>query len=142
MAPPATIPPVRPGTVAILSTGGGDPHAIPVSSWVAAGGRVLIALARRRESLARLRRDPRAALTVLAEGVAVTAHATARVLVEAMDAAEHVAAVVLEVHRVQDHAEPRFALDDGVRWHWTDPDAEAGAEAVRAELASLAARAG
>jgi hypothetical protein len=140
--PPARIPPVRPGTVAILSTAGGDPHAIPVSSWVAADGRVVLALARRRESLARLRRDPRAAFTVLAEGVAVTAHATATVLAESLEAAEHVAAVVLEVHRVQDHAEPRFALDDGVRWHWIDAEAEAGAAAIIAELASLAARTG
>jgi hypothetical protein len=142
VAAPATIPPVRPGTVAILSTGGGDPHAIPVSSWVAAGGRIVVALARRRESLARLRRDPRAAFTVLAEGVAITAHTTASVVAESMDAAAHVAAVLLEIHGVQDHAEPRFALEDGVRWRWVDADAEAGAEAVRAELAALAARAG
>src|SRR6185295_15230638 len=57
------------GTVAILSTAGGAPHAIPVSTAVRAGPRrVLLALARTRDSLARLRADPRCALIVIAAG--------------------------------------------------------------------------
>ena len=55
------LPDWPPGTVAILSTAGGAPHAIPVSTAVRAGPRrVLLALARTRASLARLRDDPAA----------------------------------------------------------------------------------
>ena len=58
------------------------PHAIPVSLIVRAGPReILLGLAPRRESLARLRADPRAALTILAAGDhAFTAHGRATVL--------------------------------------------------------------
>lgn len=132
------LPSFKPGTVAVLSTGGGAPHAIPVSNWVVAGRRVVLALARRRESLARLRREPRVAFTVLAEGVALTAHASASVLVEELAAADQVAAVALDVHAIQDHAQPTFTLDDGVRWHWDDDDAQARDAAIRMELGSLA----
>src|SRR5918911_387339 len=63
------LPEWPPGTVAVLSTAGAAPHAIPVSTAVRAGERhVLLALAPRRSSLARLRADPRVALTVLAAG--------------------------------------------------------------------------
>ena len=59
----------------MLSTGAGAPHAIPVSTAVRRGPRTIVfALALRRESLARLREDPRCALTMLAAGnVAFTA---------------------------------------------------------------------
>ena len=72
------------GTVAILSTGAGAPHAIPVSTCVRAGPRtVLLALATRRESLARLREDPRCALAIVGAGdVAVTAYARATIMAE------------------------------------------------------------
>ena len=51
------------------------PHAIPVSTAVRAGDdRVLFALGREREILRRLRDDPRAALLVMGEGLAFTAH--------------------------------------------------------------------
>src|SRR6186997_3215451 len=95
------------GTVAILSTGGGDAHAIPVSTCVRAGPRtVLLALAARRESLARLRADPRCALSLLVAGdVAVTAHARATILHELLDG---VVAVKLDVERVQDHGQTTF----------------------------------
>ncbi len=133
------LPSFEPGTVAVLSTGAGAPHAIPVSNWLVSGGRVVLALARRRESLARLRREPRVALTILAEGVALTAHASARVLAETLPASDQVAAVVLDVHSIQDHGQPTFTVDDGVRWHWEDDDAGARDAAIRAELAALAA---
>ena len=65
------------GTVAVLSTAG--PHAIPVSTATRSGDATIhLALAHRRDSLARLREDPRCALTILAAGVAVTAYADAR----------------------------------------------------------------
>src|SRR5689334_6799011 len=51
----STLPQWPPGTVLTLVTGGREPHAIPVSAAVRAGPlRLLIGLARGRESLARL----------------------------------------------------------------------------------------
>jgi hypothetical protein len=134
------LPDWPPGTVAILSTGAGRPHAIPVSTGVRAGPRrVLIALALRRESLARLREDPRCALTILAGGdVACTALARATIVREPMTASDGVAAVVLDVDEIQDHRQPRFTIDAGVAWHWTDDEARDRDADIRAELAELA----
>jgi hypothetical protein len=135
------LPAWAPGTVAVLSTAGGPVHAIPVSTGVRAGPRLLvIALARRRESLARLREDPRCALTLLAGGdVACTAHARAEIVQEPMEVSELVAAVALHVDEIQDHRQPRFAIDDGVRWHWTDDEAQRRDGEIRDALAELAA---
>jgi hypothetical protein len=122
------------GTVAILSTGAGAPHAIPVSTAVRAGPRtVLLALGQRRESLARLREDPRCALTVIAAGVAVAALGAASVVEET----ERVAFVRLDVEEVQDHDRPTFALEEGVRWHWTDEAAEQADAEIRVALRRL-----
>jgi flavin reductase (DIM6/NTAB) family NADH-FMN oxidoreductase RutF len=131
------------GTVAILSTGAGAPHAIPVSTAVRAGPRrVLIALALRRESLARLREDPRCALTILAaDDVACTAHARATIVEEPMAISDHVAAVALDVHAIQDHDQPRFRIDAGVAWHWTDDEARERDREIRDALARIACRA-
>ena len=127
------------GTVAILSTHGETPHAIPVSAIVRAGpSRMLIALGRARESLARLRTDPRVALVILATGdVALTAHGSARVAQETL--VEGVAAIEFLVERVQDHRRTSFAIDAGISWHWTDPQAKARDAAVLAALERLAA---
>jgi hypothetical protein len=120
------------GTVAVLSTAG--PHAIPVSTAVRSGDRVIhFVLAHKRDSLARLREEPRCALTILAAGVAVTAYGTA----EVVDADDRVAYLRLDVESVEDHDQPTFALDEGVRWHWTDERAEAGDAEVRARLRKL-----
>ena len=82
------------GTVTVLSTAAGAPHAIPVSTAVRTGDATIhFALGLRRESLARLREDPHCALTLLAEGVAVTALGTATVVEER----ERVAFVRLDV---------------------------------------------
>ncbi len=139
---PDALPEWEDGTVAILSTGAGAPHAIPVSTGVRAGPRrVVLALARRRESLARLRAEPRAALTVLAGGdVAVTVHARARIVEEPMAVSDRVAAVALDVERIQDHGQPRFVIEEGVRWRWTSADDERRDAAIRAALAELGAR--
>ncbi|HTX07176.1 MAG TPA: pyridoxamine 5'-phosphate oxidase family protein [Solirubrobacteraceae bacterium] len=124
------------GTVTILATAGDAPHAIPVSAAVRAGPRhVLLALAGGRRSLARLRADPRVALTVVAADVAVTAHGRARVLAEPL--LEGVAAVEVEVDDVQDHDRPTFAIESGVRWRWTEPEAEQRDAEVHAALARL-----
>jgi hypothetical protein len=127
------------GAVALLSTGGGAPHAIPVSTAVRAGRRrVLLALAVHRESLARLRREPRCALTIVSRpDVACTAHAHATVLEEV---AEGVVAVELDVYAIQDHMQSRFAIEAGVAWRWTDEDAAERDRAIRATLSELARR--
>jgi len=121
------------GTVAVLTTGGDEPHAIPVSTAVRRGPRSLaFALGLRRESLARLRADPRCALTLLAAGnVAVTVIGRARVVAEV----EHVAIVHVSVDRIQNHARDTFVIDDGVQWRWTDPEAERNDAELRARLA-------
>ncbi len=120
------------GTVAVLSTGGDEPHAIPVSTAVRRGPRSLaFALGLRRESLARLRAEPRCALTLLAAGnVAVTVIGRARVVAEV----EQVAIVHVSVERIQDHGRDTFVIDDGVQWRWTDLDAERSDAAVRRAL--------
>ena len=130
------------GTVAVLSTGGGAPHAIPVSAAVWAGPRrALIALAVGRESLARLRREPRCALTIITGAdVACTAHARAEVVHESLADVDGVVAVALEVETIQDHMQPRFAIHAGVAWRWTDDVARERDDAVRAALRRLAQR--
>jgi flavin reductase (DIM6/NTAB) family NADH-FMN oxidoreductase RutF len=129
------LPDWPPGTVAILATGGGAPHAIPVSTAVRAGPRtVLFALAPSRESLARLRADPRCALALLAAGdVAVTLYGRAAVAGDVGG----VVAVRLEVDEVQDHGLPTFEIEAGVRWRWRDPEAERRDADVRAGLLKL-----
>jgi hypothetical protein len=123
------------GTVAVLSTGGGDPHAIPVSTALRAGPRaIVLGLALGRESLARLRREPMCALTVLAAGdLAFTALGRATIVEEG----DRMAAVRIDVERIQDHGTDRFVVEDGVRWRWTDADAERADAAVRAALRAL-----
>ena len=116
----------------MLSTAG--PHAIPVSTATRSGDATIhLALAHRRDSLARLRDDPRCALTILAAGIAVTAYGTATVVEED----DRVAYLRLDVEQVQDHDQPTFELTGGVGWHWTDAAAEAGDADVRAALRRL-----
>ena len=50
---------------------------------------------------------------------------------------DRVAFVRLDVESVQDHDQPTFEIEDGVRWRWTDEDAEAGDAEVRATLRGL-----
>ena len=127
-------------TVAVLSTGAGAPHAIPVSTAVRTGPRTIhLALALRRDSLARLRADPRVALTLHAPGVTVTALGRAVVEEEPLAEAPRVAAVRIDVDAIQDHGTPRFAIEAGVAWHWTDAEAQATDAQVRAGLRRLGA---
>jgi flavin reductase (DIM6/NTAB) family NADH-FMN oxidoreductase RutF len=130
------LPDWPPRTVAVLATGGGAPHAIPVSTVVRAGPEtVLFALARSRASLERLRAEPRCALAVLAEGdVAVTLYGRATVVGEVAG----VVAVRLDVEEVQDHGQPTFEIERGVRWRWLDAEAEQRDAEVRAALLRLA----
>lgn len=127
-------------TVAILVTGGDRPHAIPVSAVVRAGPRrLLIGLARSRESLARLRELPAVTVAICARDVAISVDGRAAILVEEM--VDGVAAVSVDVEQIHDHGRPTFALHAGVAWEWTD-EAAAGRDAeVQETLRRLAARA-
>jgi predicted pyridoxine 5'-phosphate oxidase superfamily flavin-nucleotide-binding protein len=136
------LPEWQPGTVALLCTidESGRPHAIPVSTALRVDRRrVLLALAPTRGSLARLRREPRAALAMLAAGnVAFTAHGLARIVERPMTAELGVTAVVLEADSIQDHRQPTFTIADGARWRWTDREAGERDGRVRAALARVA----
>ncbi|MEO8967872.1 MAG: pyridoxamine 5'-phosphate oxidase family protein [Solirubrobacteraceae bacterium] len=126
------------GTVAILATDDGTPHAIPVSAVVRSGDRrLLLALAVRRGSLARLRERPQVAVALMAPGVAVTAEGAARVIAQPLT--DGTVAVEVTVHAVHDHDRPTFAIEAGVRWRWTDDEAAARDGEVRAALQRLAA---
>ena len=118
------------------------PHAIPVSTAVRSGdAEILFALARSRDTLARLRRDPACALMIVDRGVAFTAIGTARIVRDEMDATERVAALALVVEEVQDHlADQRTLIRSGAAWEWvSDDDAQRDAT-IRRELQALAAR--
>jgi hypothetical protein len=125
------------GTPAVLCVTG--PHAIPVSTYVRSNdARILVALGRRRETLARLREDPRVAFCVLGAGVAFTAHCSATVLRESLAAAEGNVALALNVERVQDHlADGRTEILDGPRWRWIDQAAAAIQPHILEELRTL-----
>ena len=131
------LPDWKTGTPAVLCPAG--PHPIPVSTAVRAGDRrILMALGRRRDALRRLREDPGAALCLLGEGVAFTAHGRATVVAEQLDAADTVVAVALDVERIQDHlADERTEILDGVRWRWTDESFAEAQDAIVAELRRL-----
>jgi hypothetical protein len=124
--------------VLILATGGPEPHAIPVSAAISPDPRrILLGLAPSRESLARLRAEPRVALVILADDdVAVTAYGAARVLTE--DLPGGVVAVEIAVARVQDHNRCTFVIESGVGWRWTDDQAQRRDAEVREALAALA----
>jgi flavin reductase (DIM6/NTAB) family NADH-FMN oxidoreductase RutF len=125
------------GTVAILVTGGERPHAIPVSAVVRAGPRrVLIGLAHRRESLARLRRSSQVTVAICARDLAVSLDGAAVVLEEEL--VDGVAAVAVEVQAIHDHDRPTFALHAGVAWEWTERVAARRDAEVQAALRRLA----
>jgi hypothetical protein len=125
------------GTVAILITGGERPHAIPVSAVVRAGPRrVLIGLAQRRESLARLRRSPDVTVAICARDVAVSVDGRAAVLDEEL--VKGVAAVAIDVEAIHDHDRPTFKLHAGVAWEWTEEAAARRDSEVQAALRRLA----
>jgi hypothetical protein len=128
------LPQWKEGTPAVLAVAG--PHPIPVSTAVRAGDRrILLALGQGREALERLRDDPRAALCVLDEGVAFTAHGRATVVAEELESADTVVAVALEVERVQDHlADGRTEIQAPAAWRWTDERHDETQSAILAEL--------
>lgn len=125
------------GTAAVLCVAG--PHAIAISTATrASDDRLLFVLGRRRDTLARLRKDPRAALCVLAEGLAITAYGTVAVVRDELERVP-LAALELRVERVQDHlADGRTEMLHAAGWRWRgERDAEAD-RLVKAELRVLA----
>jgi hypothetical protein len=125
-------------TVAILVTGGNRPHAIPVSAVVRAGPtRMLLGLARSRGSLTRLRVHPEVTVSVTSAQLAFSADGRARIAAETL--VDGVAAVAVDVDVVHDHLRPTFTIEDGVRWHWADAEAERRDGDVQAALRHLAA---
>jgi oxalate decarboxylase len=103
-------------TIAVLSTIGAEPHAIPVTAPLRAGDRhILFALERHRGSLARLRERPDVALTILASGdEAFTARGRAHVVTEEVAGAPGFAAVALEADAIDDHRLPSEPVASGV----------------------------
>jgi oxalate decarboxylase len=93
------------GTLGVLSTIDGGPHAIPLSTIVrVADRRVRFGLRRDHGSLERLRESPQIALLVLGEGnTAFTASGRARVIQESMPREPNFAAVELAVDSIDDH---------------------------------------
>jgi hypothetical protein len=123
------------GTVAILSTADETPRAIPVSLVLRAGPRaLLLGLAERRGSLARLRADPRCSITVLAAGDEAFTVAGRAV---AFHDAGPVIGVRVEADELIDHNRPTYEVTGGVQWHWTDAEAEQRDAEARAALRKL-----
>ena len=131
------LPHWEPGTPAVLATR--DAHAIPVSTATRAGAdRIVFALARRRDTLQRLRDEPAASLCILGEGVAFTAYGDVAVIKDETGASPHVAALELRVTSVQDHlADGRTEMLDGASWRFTTDDARDADAALRRELQEL-----
>ena len=55
-----------------------------------------------------------------------------------MTVVDSVVAVAIDVAEIHFHADPRFAIEDGVRWRWTDPAAAAQDAAIHEALRALA----
>jgi hypothetical protein len=115
---------------------------VPISTAVRAGDRRLIfALARRRETLARLREDSRAAFALLAEGMAFTAYGDAGVISEKLDGAPNMAGVELRVGRIQNHlADGRTEMLSSAGWRWRQEEAREADRTVVAAIEALARR--
>ena len=123
------------GTAAVLTTA--PAHAIPVSLVLRAGDReLLVGLAPRRRSLERLRADARCAVTVLAGGLAFTAHGRA----VAFSEPDPVVVVRIAVEEIADHDHSSFEIDAGVSWRWTDDSARERDASARGALARFASQ--
>jgi hypothetical protein len=134
----APLPDWSPRAAGFLIASG--PHAIPISTAIRAGDRrLLFGLAGGRETLARLREDPRAAFALLAEGAAFTAYGRVSTVRERLEAAPTVAALELLVEHVQDHlADGRTEILAEASWRWLEEDAREADRAVLAEIEALA----
>jgi Pyridoxamine 5'-phosphate oxidase len=134
-----TIPELPEGIVAVLATvGPAGPAASPVSALVGDGPeRLLFALAATRGSTARLRADPRAALSLNGPGLSLCVEGVARIAADPLPGAEFMVAFRLEAERIRDARGPATEVDEGIRWRWTAADAAARHAAVMAALRAL-----
>jgi hypothetical protein len=125
--------------VALLATAGPDgPWVIPVSALRRAGdARLLLALARTRRSLARLRADPRVAVALIGAGFSLTAAGPAAVVAEPLPGAEHMTAVEVRVERLESTLGAQTLVRAGVDWGWRDAESDARHHRVLAALAAL-----
>jgi nitroimidazol reductase NimA-like FMN-containing flavoprotein (pyridoxamine 5'-phosphate oxidase superfamily) len=126
--------------VAVLATvGAGGPVAIPVSAiWRRDAGCVLLALARRRASVDRLRDDPRVALSLNGPGFSVCVEGDARVAADPLPGADAMVAFAVDVRHAWDARGPATEVDAGIRWRWTADDAADRHAGVLAALEALA----
>jgi Pyridoxamine 5'-phosphate oxidase len=138
-----SIPELPNGIVAVLATvGPAGPAAIPVSALLRAGGdRLLFALAATRGSTARLRVDPRAAMSLNGPGMSLCVEGVARLAADPLPGAEFMVAFRLEAERVRDARGPATEVDEGIRWRWTTAEAADRHAAVMAALETLRASA-
>ena len=120
------------GTVAVLSTDVGAPHAIPVASLLRAGDcRILFSLRRDSHAMARVRESARVALSLLGgNGTSFTARGRAQVILESLPGQEDFAALELIVTAIDDHRQ----LGYSVTVLWSD---ERQLEAFRERLSEL-----
>ena len=123
-------------TIALLATVDRGPHAIPVSAPLRAGDRrILLSLHRSRGSLARLRRCPRVALTMLTEGdLAFTALGDARIVEEQLAPSPDYVAISIDVEQIDDHRQVEFQVQSGIDRLWVD---EGGQRALKARVDAL-----
>lgn len=136
----APIPALPGDLVAILATiGPAGPVAVPVSAIHRRDERaLLVALSHRRATVARLRDDPRAALSLNGSGFSLCVEGVARLAADPLPGAEFMVAFVIEARRAWDARGPVTEIDAGIRWRWTEPEAEDRHARVLAALAGLA----
>jgi hypothetical protein len=130
------LPEWPPRTVGVLATVADGPHTIPISAPVRAGDhRILLNLHRDRGSLARLRKEPRVALLILAEGdVAFTARGRAQLVAEPLAGAPEYVGIAIAVEAIDDHRQAAFRVESGADRIWTD---ESERKALGERVASL-----
>lgn len=133
------IPEFPEGTVGVLITlDDSGPYAIPISAMQRIDDhRIVFALAPRRGSLSRLRADRRAALTLVAPGMAVTVRGSARVVADPLGTAPFVVAVEITADAVDNALDPRTEITGGIAWRWADRDAAARDSEVHEALRLL-----
>lgn len=133
------LPEFPPGLVAVLATvGPRGPVAIPVSALLRCGAHeLLLALAGRRGSLARLRDEPRVALSLSGPGFCLAVEGEARVEADPLPGAENMVGVRVRADVVRDTCGPSTAVDAGIRWRWTTGESETRHRRVLAALAAL-----
>lgn len=136
----AGIPALPEGQVGILATVGAEgPVPVPVSALHRLDAeRLLVALARRRASLTRLREDPRVGMSLSGPSFSLTLVGRASVLADPLPGAEAVAGILVVVERAWDARGLATEVTAGIDWRWTEEAAAARHAGVLAALADLA----